>query len=95
MRSRSYGKRPLLLFNFNRHFSKTSQYKISRKCVQRFLSWDMRRDGQKGQSCWAERKVFAFSKRWRKQTKKFLEDRNWKACDTLGDGNNKQWKLYD
>jgi uncharacterized protein YeaC (DUF1315 family) len=26
--------------------------------------------------CWVERKVFAFSKRWRKQTKKFLQGRN-------------------
>jgi hypothetical protein len=44
---------------------------------------------------WVERKVFAFSKRWRKLTKKFLQGRNWKACDTLGDGNSKQWKLYN
>jgi hypothetical protein len=44
---------------------------------------------------WVERKVFAFSKRWRKQTKKFLQGRNWKARDTLGDGNSKQWKLYN
>jgi hypothetical protein len=44
---------------------------------------------------WVERKVFAFSKRWRLQTKTFLQGRNWKACDTLGDGNSKQWKLYN
>jgi hypothetical protein len=44
---------------------------------------------------WVERKVFAFSKRWHKQTKKFLQGQNWKACDTLGDGNSKQWKLYN
>jgi hypothetical protein len=44
---------------------------------------------------WVELNVLAFSKRWRKQTKKFLQGRNWKACDTLGDGNSKQWKLYN
>jgi hypothetical protein len=25
----------------------------------------------------------------------FLQGRNWKACDTLGDSNSKQWKLYN
>jgi hypothetical protein len=43
-----------------------------------------------------EREVFAFLKRWRKQTKRFfLHDRNWKARDKLRDGNSKQWKLYN
>jgi hypothetical protein len=44
---------------------------------------------------WVEQKVFVFSKRWLKQTKKFLQGRNWKACDMSGDGNSKQCKLHN
>jgi hypothetical protein len=63
-------------------------------CVWKF-SWDVGFLHQDFLYYWVERKVFAFSKRWRKQTKKFLQGWNWKACDTLGDGNSKQWKLYN
>jgi hypothetical protein len=47
-------------------------------------------------SYWVERKVLLF--RRDDVSISYQEDftrRNWKACDTLGDGNGKQWKLYN